>query len=134
MKVFVSHAHTDEPLARRVTATLERAGLEVRDPIHEIMPGDNWAAVVSQALQESQAMVVLLTPDAMRSRWVLADIQYALGQVRFRERLIPVVVGDPDAMKSEEVPWVLRRLKTVRLTDHSNEEEGIKEVARTLQT
>lgn len=132
MKVFVSHAHTDEPLARRVTAILERSGLEVRDPVREIMPGDDWAAVVSRALQESQAMVVLLTPDAMRSRWVLADIQYALGQVRFRGRLIPVVVGDPDRLKSEDVPWVLGRMKTIKLTEHSNEEEGIKEIARTL--
>ena len=131
MKVFVSHAHTDEPLARKVTDILEQAGLEVWDGTREIMPGDNWAAKVSQALQESQAMIVLLTPDAMRSNWVRSEIQYALGEVRFRKRLIPVVVGNPDELKNEDVPWILWKLKTIRL-EHANEEEGIKEIARTL--
>ena len=69
MKVFISHAHTDEPLVNKVAAVLKDAGLEVWDDTREIMPGDNWAHKVAQALQESEAMVILLTPDALRSRW-----------------------------------------------------------------
>lgn len=133
MKVFVSHADTDEPLAQRVAAVLQRAGLEVWDPAREIMPGDDWAAVVSQALQDSQAMVVLLTRDAVRSRWVHFEIMYALGQVRFRERLVPVVVGNPDELRNEDVPWVLGRLKTIKLTEYDSEDDGIAEIARTLR-
>lgn len=72
---------------------LEDAGLQVWDATREIMPGDNWAATLGNALQEAQAMVVLVTPDAMRSKWVRWEIEYALGQIRFRERLIPVVTG-----------------------------------------
>ena len=133
MKVFVSYAHTDEAIARRVADILHQAGLEVWEATREIMPGDNWAAKVDQALQESQAMVVLLTPHTMRSNWVRSEIEYALGEIRFRDRLIPVVVGDPDELKNEDVPWILWNLKTIRLTEHANEEEGIKEIARTLQ-
>lgn len=133
MKVFVSHADTDEPLAQKVAAVLQRAGLEVRDPTREVMPGDDWAAVVSHALQEAQAMVVLLTRDAMRSRWVHSEILYALGQVRFRERLVPVVVGNPEELRNEDVPWVLGRLKTIKLTEYESEDDGIAEIARTLQ-
>ena len=77
-------------------------------------------------------MVVLLTPHALRSKWVRSEIEYALGEIRFRSRLIPVVAGDPEALKTEDVPWVFRHMKTIRLTDHANEEEGIKEIARTL--
>ncbi len=78
MKVFISHAHTDEPLVKKVAAVLEDAGLEVWDDTREIMPGDNWASKVAQALQESEAMVVLLTPDALRSSWVRRDIEYGI--------------------------------------------------------
>ena len=131
MKVYLSHAHSDERLAARVSRILEDAGLQVWDATREIMPGDNWAATLGNALQESQAMVVLVTPDAMRSNWVRWEIEYALGQIRFRERLIPVVAGDPDDLEKEDVPWILRRLKVINLTDGS-EEEGIREVARTL--
>ena len=104
--------------------------------MREIMPGDNWAQHVSNALQESEAMVVLLTPDAVQSEWVRREmrwnIEYALGEVRFRSRLIPVVAGDPDVLYTESVPWILRHQKMVDLTEHENEEEGIREVARTL--
>jgi hypothetical protein len=31
MKVFISHAHTDEPLVKKVAAVLEDIGLEVWD-------------------------------------------------------------------------------------------------------
>ena len=96
MKVFLSYAHTDEAIARRVADILHQAGLEVWEATREIMPGDNWAAKVDKALRDSQAMVVLLTPRTMRLNWVRSEIEYALGEVRFCDRLIPVVVGDPE--------------------------------------
>jgi TIR domain len=80
MKVFISHAHTDEPLVKKVAVGLKEAGLEVWDDTREIMPGDNWADKVAQALRESETMVVLLTPDALRSSWVRRDVEYALGE------------------------------------------------------
>ena len=136
MKVFISHTHSDQRLAHKIAAILEQAGLEVWDASREILPGDNWAQEVSNALQESEAMVILLTPDAVRSEWVRREmrwnIAYALGEVRFRSRLIPVVAGDPDILNTEGVPWILRHQKMVDLTQHENEEEGIREVARTL--
>lgn len=136
MKVFISHTHSDQELAHKVAAILEQAGLEVWDATREILPGDNWAQEVSNALQESQAMVVLLTPDSVRSEWarweMRWDIEYALTRKRFRRRLIPVVAGDPSVLDTDDVPWILRRQKMINLTEHENEEDGIREVARTL--
>lgn len=136
MKVFISHTHSDQGLAHKVAAILEQAGLEVWDATREILPGDNWAQEVSNALQESQAMVVLLTPDSVRSEWarweMRWDIEYALTRKRFRRRLIPVVAGDPSVLDTDDVPWILRRQKMINLTEHENEEDGIREVARTL--
>lgn len=131
MKVFISHAHTDELLVKKVTAVLEQAGLEVWDDTREIMPGDNWADKVAQALQESEAMVVLLTPDALRSSWVRWEIEYALGEQGYRKRLIPVLVGDPEELPQEDVPWILRHLQMITLAEHANE-EGMQQIAKAL--
>jgi TIR domain len=98
----------------------------------EIMPGDNWANKVAQALQESEAMVVLLTPDALRSNWVRRDIEYALGAQGYRKRLIPVFVGDPEELPKEDVPWILRHLRIIKLAEHAKEEEGIRQIAQAL--
>ena len=132
MKVFISHAYMDEPFVRKVAAGLEKVGLEVWDATREILPGDNWAAKVARALEESEAMVVLLTPDALRSNWVSWEIQYALGEQRYRNRLIPVLVGDPKELPKEDVPWILRRLQMVNMGAYDAEEEGISQIAQAL--
>src|SRR5215510_13878551 len=131
MKVFISHAHTDEPLVKKVAAVLEDIGLEVWDDTREIMHGDNLDDKVAQALQESGAMVVLLTPDALRSRWVRRDIEYALGEQSYRKRVIPVLVGDPKDFPKEEVPWILRHLRMIKLAEHA-QEEGMRQIAQAL--
>ena len=132
MKVFISHAYTDDPFVRKVVAGLEEVGLEVWDATREILPGDNWADKVARALKESEAMVVLLTPDALRSNWVSWEIQYALGEQSYRNRLISVIVGDSEELPKENVPWILRRLQMIDMSEYDEEEEGINQIAQTL--
>ena len=100
MKVFLSHSHADAPLAAKVTEALRTRGLDVWDPDAQLLPGDNWAAEIARALEQSQAMVVLLTPQAVQSKHVMREMEYALGAKSYSHRLIPVVVGD----RSHEFP------------------------------
>ncbi|MFQ5639797.1 MAG: toll/interleukin-1 receptor domain-containing protein [bacterium] len=131
MKVFISYTQSDEKLARKVAASLEQAGLDVWDD-REILPGDNWADKIAQALRESDAMVVLLTPEALRSSWVSRDIEYALGEKGYSKRLIPVLVGPPKKISKENIPWILRHLQLIMLAEPDKEEEGIRQIAQAL--
>ncbi len=54
-------------IARQLAHRLSDAGLKVWIPEDEILPGDNWAKKVGQALEESDLMVVLVTPQAFES-------------------------------------------------------------------
>jgi hypothetical protein len=112
---------------------LEKAGLDVWDDRREILPGDNWADKVAQALRESDAMVVLLTPETLRSSWVSREIEYALGEKGYRNRLIPVLVGPTEKISPEKIPWILRHLKTVRISEPKQEKEALEEIAHALQ-
>ncbi|NIR48811.1 toll/interleukin-1 receptor domain-containing protein [candidate division KSB1 bacterium] len=131
MKVFISHAEADEELAKRIADTLQNAGLEVWDHRREILPGDNWADKVAQALRESNAMVVLLTPAALHSSWVRREIEYALGQKTYSKRLIPVLVGPPEEISEDDVPWILRYLNMIRLTK-PEQKKNLKEITEAL--
>jgi len=133
MKVFISHSHsqTDEPLVRKITTALQNAGLEVWDERMEIFPGDNWAEKIAQALRESEAMVVLFTPNALDSKWVNHDIGYALGEYRFRNRLVTVLAGPPEKLSEDKIPSILRRLKIIKLGENGKEDH-IKQIAQTL--
>ena len=128
MKVFISHSNQDNLLARKIARVLQEEGLEVWDE-QNILPGDNWAGKVAEALDESQAMVVLLTPHALASEWVRREIEYALGKENYTKRVVPVVVGQ---LSEESLPWILRRLKMIRLAEPAREDEDIQRIADVL--
>lgn len=131
MKVFISHAQQDDALARKIADALQKDGLDVWDNRY-LMPGDNWAEKVSRALNESNAMVVLVTPEALQSEWVRREVEYALGKKEYNQRLIPVLVGPREYIPQEKIPWILRRLKAVELLSPDEEEESIREIKETL--
>lgn len=133
MKVFVSSYYSDRALARRVIDALKQSGFEVWDPEREIFPGDNWAARVAEALEKSDTMVVLLTPNALASGIVQHDISYALSNEDFDGRLIPVFVGSRESFPEDSVPWIVRRLKTVSLPEHSQAEKDLQQIAQALK-
>ena len=132
MKVFISHAYKGDPLVKKVADSLEEVGLEVCNATRDVLPEDSWPNEVDQALKESEAMVVLLTADALRSSWVRREINYALGEQNYRKRLIPVVVRDPGELKKEDIPWILRHLHMIDMGEYTEEEEGISQIAQAL--
>jgi hypothetical protein len=132
MKVFISYSYADEMLARKVTKALEQAGLDVWDAEREISPGDNWAKKIAEGLDESEAMVVLLTPTAIHSKILRREIDYALGKKSFDNRLIPVLVGSPEKFPEDGIPWILRRLNMINLPEHG-QEEGIRQITQALK-
>lgn len=134
MKVFISHSDSSRELAMKVAEGLRGVGLEVWDSERDILPGDNWAEKIAQALRESEAMVVLLTPEALRSGLVRREIDYALGARRFSSRLIPVIVGSEEDFREESLPWILRHLNPIKLPGSGKgEEDGIRRIAQALQ-
>ncbi len=121
MKVFLSHSEVDSPWAATVSGVLEANGLEVWDPDRDVFPGDNWAAEMARALEEAEAMVVLLTPEGVEAPNVRRDMLYALGAKSYKGRLIPVVLGDLESLPAERIPWMVRRLPRVELDRHEPE-------------
>ncbi len=133
MKVFISYAQANRDLAKKVSASLKHAGFIVWDSEEEILPGDNWAEKIARALEAADAMVVLLTQESLHSRAVRWDIDYALGQKNFKHRLIPVFVGLPETLPEENIPWILRRLKIIKLSGNLQTEEELNQITQALQ-
>jgi TIR domain-containing protein len=133
MNVFISHASTDSELAYRVAQVLRQAGFGVWDET-QILPGESWGQKLAEALQQSDAMVVLLTPDAVRSPNVSHDVGYALGKTNYRGRLIPVLAAPAGQLPEDQIPWILKKLPMISLRNGGREEEGLREIVHALQT
>ena len=78
-KVFFSYAKSDREPARKIAHQLREAGFQVWDPDEEILPGADWSSELKMALDSAGAVVVFISPDAIASRWVSHEIEYALG-------------------------------------------------------
>lgn len=116
MKVFISYSGADEKWADRLRTALARQDIDVWNPASQIAPGENWGLKYGKALQNADAVVVLLSPDSVKSDWVRHEIEYALSSPQFRDRLIPVVVRP-----TEDIPWILRRQQVIRASKDTDE-------------
>lgn len=109
MKVFLSYAHEDAEWADSIREALRYSKgsdqFEVWNPKLEIQPGENWAKKIGEALESSDALVVLLSPRSVNSPNVRQEIDFALTQPKFKDRLISVMVKPTSG-----VPWILRSL------------------------
>lgn len=134
MKVFISHSFTDTKLAKRVADTLREAGFQVWDDT-QILPGENWAESLGKALNESDAMVVLLTPSSIRSSNIAYEVGYALGKQEYKDRLIPVIAAPAEQFESGEIPWVfnLQQFQMIRVPNLEEDEEGLKKITQALK-
>lgn len=132
MQVFISYSQLDSPLAAQVSEALKKTGLKVWDAQVNLLPGDNWAAQVGRALEESDAMVVLLTPHSISSPHVKAEMAYALGSKSYSNRLIPVAVGGREQLPKGEIPWIVRKLHWVDLPNPEGGDPEVKPIADAL--
>jgi len=116
MNVYISHSQADEKLADELRTALERHDIEVWNPASQIAPGANWGLKYGRALQNADVVVVLLSPQSVKSDLVRLEIEYALSSPQFRDRLIPVIVKP-----TEDIPWILRKQQVIRATKDPDE-------------
>lgn len=110
VRVFLSYHVKDLPAAEGLRKGLRAAGLDVVDPVLDADPGENLFERAAKALEGSQAMVFLVSPDAVESPWMRKELEYALTQPRFEGRVVPVV-----ARPTKDLPWILRKMTMLDL-------------------
>jgi TIR domain len=132
MQVFISYSDTDVDLAERVAGALRESGFQVWDPAFQVLPGDNPGEKLAQALEESSAMVILLTPSSLKSPHVASELSYALGDRDYKGRVIPVIAAPPEQLPLEQIPWVLRRFQMIQLPKDGQDGKAIQQIADAL--
>jgi len=120
MRIFISHSDGDNDLAAAVRERLLAAGAEVFDSTLDVLPGENWRSAGGNALERSDVVVLLLSDDAAGSSLVRHDIEYVIGTERFRDRVVPVLLG-----QGVEVPWIMRKLPHIQFASRTEDSSVI---------
>jgi formylglycine-generating enzyme required for sulfatase activity len=69
-KVFISYSRKDMAFVEQLAKDLISAGLDVWWDLSGIRGGEDWEGMISTALESSEHIVVVLSPDSANSRWV----------------------------------------------------------------
>jgi HEAT repeat protein len=77
--VFLSYDREDRDFAEVVQAKLERAGHETSMDLDILNAGDDWQTTLDLAIRRSDAIVVIMAPEARASDYVAYEWAFALG-------------------------------------------------------
>ncbi len=102
LDIFLWYSREDgAPAATRLRKELDRANYSVWQDIQEVQGGQPWEEQLREALDQSQVVIVLLTPDAVASGYVTLEWKHA----RLLKRpIIPILVAPVGAIPDELVP------------------------------
>ena len=112
-RVFISHSRTNKGHAKRLASMLLLNGIRVWLDDWEILVGHNIYDSVYGGIVSSDYLAIVLTADALNSRWVTEE----LGLARQRELEERNVIVLPLLFEKIELPLHLRMRKYADFTD-----------------
>lgn len=124
--VFISYSREDSQVARQLSEMLEAEGQRVFFDF-AIAAGEDFTRTVERALADAEAVVVLLSKNSNRSRWVDAELRGALqgGKV-----VIPVLL-DEEAKSNWVWPLISDR-NAIKLESPQQLAEVVRQVNRAI--
>ena len=127
-QVFISYAPPDREIARQISERLEDKGVRAWFDEWEISHGDSLAEKIDAGIESSNLLLVLLSPEAVDSRWVKYEWTTALAR-ELDYRAINVV---PAIVRECVVPEPLADRQFLDLRE--NLDEGVDRLVSVLES
>ena len=112
-EVFLSHSHEDREMATRVAEVLRAHGVPVWYSETDIIGARQWHNEIGAALDRCDWFIVILSPDAVSSKWVQRELVFALDNDRYNDRIIAIRFRDCDFRR---LSWTLSGFQMVDLS------------------
>jgi hypothetical protein len=77
--VFISYKHEEKEFADMLIRQLQLAGFPIWVDTEQLRAGENWREAINFAIQDSFALVLVITPEARESQYVGYEWAFALG-------------------------------------------------------
>lgn len=94
-RIFISHSSLDNKPAEGIRDWLVENGwsdifLDL-DPVRGLAPGERWQNALKLAADRCEAVLFLISPNWLSSRWCLSEFLLAK---QLGKRLFPIIIGD----------------------------------------
>jgi len=135
IQVFLTHEKNDKDLKKMATALsneLQLRGFKVWTD-ERILPGSEWSHEIKRALIESDAMIALLNKHSFSSSYVREELEHAFFDEKYKNRLLPVLIGSLSEKDFSQLPWVLNKMPSLKIKKQKSTEKLAKEIADKFQ-
>jgi hypothetical protein len=109
-EVFISHAHQDRLFVAKVTKILRQHKIKFWYSPKHIIGAQRWYDEIGKALTRCDWFLIVLSPHAVKSKWVKHEYLYVLNNNRFEDKIVPVIYK---ACRWERPFWTLQSLQWV---------------------
>ena len=114
--VFVSHSKSDKRTTKGVCDALAAEGISTWVSFRDIPSGSNWDKSIETALHDAIAIIVIVSPASVCSRYVRDEVEEAIRQ---HKTVIPVIIQPADIplrwRTLQHVKWNSARTKASTL-------------------
>lgn len=128
-RIFLSHSSKDKPFVRRLSTDLRMmGGISTWIDEVEIRVGDSLIEKISEGIESSNFLAIVLSENSVKSRWVTEELNLALtDQIGSgRIKILPLKIDEC------EVPAFLRSRLYADFTDPNNYRSSIRGLASAL--
>ena len=96
MPIFISYSHSDELIVNKLAANLVKHNANVWVDTWELSVGDSIINRVQEAIQESSALLIILSKASVQSEWCKKELSAGLMRELDEKRVVvlPVLVED----------------------------------------
>lgn len=90
ISIFISYSHENLVIAQKVRNWLQAASFDVWSDEDLSIGSVDWQLLVQRAIDEADYMLVLFSPEARNSYWVMEELSYAAKQ---KTNVVPLLVS-----------------------------------------
>jgi len=92
-KVFISYSRQDNTFAHRLVQDLRSTDQTVWMDVSTLRAGQDWADEIDRAVRAYDALILVVSPDSMKSEWVSKETILAMN---LKKPIVPVMCRQTD--------------------------------------
>ena len=131
---FLSYAHQDAQLARRLHADLQAQGVRCWFAPHDMKIGAKIRPTIDQAIHRQEKILILISEHALNSTWIEDEVEAALEYERReqREMIFPVRLDESVMQTTQGWATKLRRQRHIGDFTHWTEPQAYEQAFERL--
>jgi hypothetical protein len=130
MKIFISYNYKDREFSRHLAVALQSGGLATWIDDQELKIGDSLVERISEAIRQSDAIIIVLSKNTPNSQWQSSEIAMAVAAHKISsKRIIPIVLD-----KDTDIPFFIKDRLYLDLSEFKEFDEKVAKLAKVLQS